>query len=204
MGNILKKKSSNTILTTWFFKTRIITELKNLLGVGVNKIQIVSGFEIVLETAITNLYPIIHFLNKHTFCQSESLMDIVCYDTLGKTHRFCLIYNLLSVHFNCRIRIASRFPELSDVLSVMGLFKAANWLEREVFDFFGIFFLGNKDLRRILTDYGFKGFPLRKDFPLTGYIDVYYDDNQKRVCYRNLEVSQEYRTFNFVTKWKSI
>jgi NADH-quinone oxidoreductase subunit C len=78
----------------------------------------------------------------------------------------------------------------------MGIYQSSNWSEREIFDFFGIFFLGNKDLRRILTDYGFKGFPLRKDFPVSGYIDVYYDDNQKRIYYRNLELSQEYRNFN--------
>jgi NADH-quinone oxidoreductase subunit C len=84
----------------------------------------------------------------------------------------------------------------------MGIFKGANWLEREIFDFFGIFFHFNRDLRRILTDYGFKGFPLRKDFPLTGYNDTYYDDNQKRICYRNLELSQEYRNFNLTNTWK--
>jgi len=87
------------------------------------------------------------------------------------------------------------------LLSVVSLYNSAGWSEREVFDFFGIFFFENKDLRRILTDYGFRGYPLRKDFPLTGYVDVYYDDNQKRICYRSLELSQEYRNFNFKSTW---
>ena len=202
MKQITKVQSINYLITTWFLNVQISTTLKNLLGAGVCKVQVATGFEIVLETVSKNLYPIIHFLNKHTLCQAENLMDLICYDSVGKKHRFCLVYNLLSVKFNFRIRVLSKITELSNILSVMGLFKTANWLEREVFDFFGIFFFGNKDLRRILTDYGFKGFPLRKDFPLTGYIDVYYDDNQKRICYRNLELSQEYRNFNFTTKWK--
>ena len=95
----------------------------------------------------------------------------------------------------------TKINELSNLFSVIGIYKSANWSEREIFDFFGIFFLGNKDLRRILTDYGFKGHPLRKDFPITGFIDVYYDDNQKRICYRNLELNQEYRNFNLKSSW---
>jgi len=90
----------------------------------------------------------------------------------------------------------TKIDELSNLFSVVSLYKSANWSEREIFDFFGIFFFGNTDLRRILTDYGFKGFPLRKDFPITGHIDIYYDDNQKRICYRTLELNQEYRSFN--------
>ena len=89
-----------------------------------------------------------------------------------------------------------------EILSLLGLYRVAGWCEREVFDFFGIFFFENKDLRRILTDYGFKGFPLRKDFPLTGFVDSYYDDSQKRICYRTLELAQEYRHFNFKAQWR--
>lgn len=92
--------------------------------------------------------------------------------------------------------------EFSQVLSLISLYKSVGWSEREIFDFFGLFFFENNDLRRILTDYGFRGFPLRKDFPLTGYVDSFYDDNQKRVCYRSLELSQEYRNFNFKSNWR--
>ena len=163
---------------------------------GIKKVLIVSGFDIVIEVIAKNIYLILLFLNKHTLCQFKSLIDIVCYDIPKKHFRFSLIYNLLSVHYNLRLKVVTKINELSTIFSVMGLYKSSNWSEREIFDFFGIFFLGNKDLRRILTDYGFKGFPLRKDFPLSGYIDVYYDDNQKRICYRNLELTQEYRNFS--------
>ena len=122
---------------------------------------------------------------------------MICYDTPKLKSRFTLIYNLLSVQYNFRCQVLTKVQELTNVFSIMGIFKSANWSEREIFDFFGILFLVNKDLRRILTDYGFQGFPLRKDFPLTGYVDVYYDDNQKRICYRSLELTQEYRNFNF-------
>jgi len=195
-----KKEKINYLLKTWFLNVQMTRTLQNVLGSGINNIQVVKGFELALKVVINNLYPLIHFLSKHTMTQSKSLIDLICYDFPGNKYRFCLIYNLLSIKFNYRIRVISKISELTTVFSVMGLFKSANWSEREVFDFFGIFFFGNKDLRRILTDYGFKGFPLRKDFPVTGYIDVYYDDNQKRICYRKLELSQEYRNFHFGTK----
>lgn len=198
----LKKKKVNYLIKTWFLSVQIHRTLQNILGGGIYNIKVVQGFELVIETVAKNLYPLIHFLNKHTLTRLESLIDLICYDRPGDKYRFCLAYNLLSIKFNYRLRLVSKIDELSTVFSVMGLFKSANWSEREVFDFFGIFFFGNKDLRRILTDYGFKGFPLRKDFPVTGYIDVYYDDNQKRICYRKLELSQEYRNFHFGTKWK--
>lgn len=120
---------------------------------------------------------------------------------LKKKNRFSIIYNCISFYFNLRCRVVTKVNELSNLLSVMGIYRSANWSEREIFDFFGVFFGGNKDLRRILTDYGFKGFPLRKDFPLSGYVDIYYDDNQKRICYRNLELAQEYRNFNLKNLW---
>ena len=160
-----------------------------------------SGFDIVIEISSKDLYSIIYFFNKHTLCQFKTLIDIICYDKIKSSYRFTLIYNLLSIKYNLRIRILMQVNELMSVFSVVGLFNSANWLEREVFDFFGIFFYNNLDLRRILTDYGFNGFPLRKDFPLSGYFDIYYDDNQKRICYKNLELSQEYRNFKLRTTY---
>jgi len=196
--NIQKK---NYLFACWFFNKNIINFLFKILGVGVKKAIIGSGFDIVIEVISKMIYPIIFFLNKHSLCSFKSLVDIVCYDIPKNNYRFSLVYNLISIKYNLRCRIVTQINELTCIFSVMGLYKSANWSEREVFDFFGIFFLGNKDLRRILTDYGFKGFPLRKDFPLTGYIDVYYDDNQKRICYRNLELTQEYRNFNLKNFW---
>lgn len=196
-----KLNKKNVIQTCWLLSTNIINLLYKILGVGIKKGSVVTGFDIVIEVNSKKIYSLILFLNRHTLCQFKTLIDIVCYDNPKKKNRFSLIYNLLSVHYNRRCRVITKLSELTTIFSIMGLYKAANWLEREVFDFFGIFFLGNKDLRRILTDYGFSGFPLRKDFPLSGYIDSYYDDNQKRICYRNLELCQEYRNFNLKNAW---
>lgn len=191
-----KIKKRILLVQSWFINQQIINLLYKIMGVGIKKVSIVSGFDIVIEVLFKNLYAIILFLNKHTICQFKSLIDIVCYDTLKKNYRFSLVYNFISFKYNLRLRVITKINEFSNIFSVVGLFKSACWSEREIFDFFGIFFIANKDLRRILTDYGFKGFPLRKNFPLSGYIDIYYDDNQKRICYRNLELTQEYRNFS--------
>jgi len=167
------------------------------LGEGVTSVKIISGFEIEIKVLPKNIYPLIFFLNKHSLCQFKSIVDIICYDAPGKKNRFSIVYSLLSTKYNLRVQVLSKVSKTEELLSVVSLYNSAGWSEREVFDFFGIFFFENKDLRRILTDYGFRGYPLRKDFPLTGYVDVYYDDNQKRICYRSLELSQEYRNFNF-------
>lgn len=196
------KYIKNCLVSVWFIYKIIYKFLNKVLGVGINKIRVVSGFEIEVEVIHKNLYPLIFFFNKHTYCQCKSLLDIVCYDVISKVHRFSIVYNLLSVRYGIRIRVISRIDSVVSLLSTIGIYRAAGWCEREVFDFFGIFFFENKDLRRIMTDYGFKGFPLRKDFPLTGFIDVYYDDSQKRICYRTIELSQEYRDFNFKSTWK--
>lgn len=191
----------NHLIGTWFISKNFFFYLKKLLGRGICYAQVISGFELEIRTSAKMIYPILYFFTKHTYFQYKNLTDIICYDTLGKKYRFFIIYKLLSVFFNSRIRLVSKINELDNIISVVSLYKSAHWSEREVFDFFGIFFFENKDLRRILTDYGFRGFALRKDFPVTGYVDVYYDDNQKRICYQNLELSQEYRTFNFKSNW---
>ena len=129
------------------------------------------------------------------------MVDVIVYDDIKSTLRFFLVYNLLSTYYNFRIRVITKINEFTKILSLIAIYKSIEWSEREVFDFFGIFFFYNKDLRRILTDYGFKGYPLRKDFPLSGFIDIFYDDNQKSICYRNLELSQEFRDFNFSSNW---
>lgn len=201
MNKQKKIKKNDYVIACWFFNKNIINILYTILGVGIKKVSIISGFDIVIEVTSKNIYPILLFLNKHTLCQFKSLLDIICYDKPNTRYRFSLIYNLISIHYNIRCCIITKINELTHLFSVIGLYKSAYWSEREVFDFFGIFFIYNKDLRRILTDYGFKGFPLRKDFPLTGYIDSYYDDNQKRICYRNIELAQEYRNFDLKHCW---
>ena len=196
----LNKK--NYLTYCWFVYKIIIFFFYKILGSSIKYIQIVSGFEIEIDSTAKTIYPLILFFKKHTLVQCRSVMDIIASDTPNKNYRFSIIYNLLSINYNLRIRLISKINEFENLLSLVGLFKSISWSEREVFDFFGIFFIGNNDLRRILTDYGFKGFPLRKDFPITGFIDVYYDDNQKRICYKKLELTQEYRNFKLKSIWR--
>jgi NADH:ubiquinone oxidoreductase subunit C len=130
------------------------------------------------------------------------LIDILVIDYPGKEKRFSLIYCLLSLKYNVRIKVKIFIDELTSVNSITNIYKSSCWMEREVWDMNGIFFENHPDLRRILTDYGFEGYPLRKDFPLSGYTEVRYDDSQKRVVLENLEMSQEYRVFNFNSSWE--
>ena len=145
-----------------------------------------------------NIYPLSLFLMKHSVCQYKTLIDVIAYDLPSYEYRFVLIYNLLSIDYNSRILLCTKLIEAMPVVTTLvPIFAGASWLEREVFDLFGIFFLKHYDLRRILTDYGFMGYPLRKDFPLSGFIEVAYDDSQKHIIYKPVELSQEFRNFNF-------
>lgn len=192
----------NHHIASWFICESLIVFIFKVLGVGLQNIKVISCTEIEVKVVSKNIFPVVLFFNKHSLCLFKVLIDIVCYDTKGKNFRFVLVYSLLSIHYNMRIRVITKINELNKILSFVFMYRSAAWSEREVFDFFGLFFFGNKDLRRILTDYGFNGFPLRKDFPLTGFIDIYYDDNQKCICYQSLELSQEFRNFNFSSNWK--
>jgi NADH dehydrogenase (ubiquinone) Fe-S protein 3 len=118
-----------------------------------------------------------------------------------RENRFEVVYNFLSTRYNNRIRVKTSVSEITPVDSITPLFKGANWFEREIWDLYGVYFTGHPDLRRILTDYGFEGHPLRKDFPLSGYVEVRYDEIQKRVVCEPIELSQEYRDFNFSSPW---
>ena len=166
----------------------------------VNYIKI-DNSEIIIYTKSTNLLSLISLLKNHNNLRFLQLVDICGVDYLNKKNRFEVIYNLLSLKYNCRLRIKVQTSELKPIPSVSLLFKSANWLEREVWDMFGIFFSNHKDLRRILTDYGFEGYPFRKDFPQVGFIEVRYDDKQKHVIYEPVELAQEYRLFKFSSPW---
>lgn len=146
------------------------------------------------------------FLRDHSKLLFLSLVDITAVDCLSLSkniNRFQINYSLLSHYFNTRLRITFFIKEDEDVYSLNDIYKGAAWLEREVWDMFGIFFINHPDLRRILTDYGFEGFPLRKDFPVTGYSDIRYDDSQKCLVYEPLELSQELRAFDTLSPWIS-
>jgi NADH/F420H2 dehydrogenase subunit C len=150
----------------------------------------------------TNFPTALQFFKKHINAQYELLIDITAVDYLEPSHsRFEIVYQFLSLRFNHRITLKFFAKSLSMVPSSTFLYKSAGWLEREVWDLFGIFFLEHPDLRRILTDYGFQGFPLRKDFPLSGYTELRYDEEGKSIVYESLELAQEFRCYDFMSPW---
>ncbi|XP_076233294.1 NADH:ubiquinone oxidoreductase core subunit S3 [Calliopsis andreniformis] len=168
----------------------------------VQKVQINAGDELEILIAPDGIIPTLSFLKDHHNAQFVNLSDITAVDVPSRVYRFELVYNLLSLRYNSRIRVKTYTDELTPVESAECVFDAANWYEREVWDMFGIFFLNHSDLRRILTDYGFEGHPLRKDFPLTGYVEVRYDDEKKRVVCEPLELAQEFRRFELSAPWE--
>ena len=167
-----------------------------------NTVLLTNKNDLILETTVNNLEKTLFFLRDHEGCLFKMLIDILVVDYPGKEKRFSLIYCLLSLKYNVRIKVKVSVDELTPVNSISNIYKSSCWMEREVWDMNGIFFENHPDLRRILTDYGFEGYPLRKDFPLSGYTEVRYDDSQKRVLSESLEMSQEYRVFNFNSSWE--
>lgn len=158
--------------------------------------------ELTLTVALQYLAPLVEFLRDDPTCRFSSLVDITAIDYPARPSRFDLVYHFLSMYQNQRIRLKVAIREEEMVPSIHALHPSANWFEREVFDMFGILFSGHPDLRRILTDYGFRGHPLRKDFPTTGYTEVRYDEAQKRVVYEPVNLVQEYRQFDFMSPWE--
>ena len=157
---------------------------------------IINNNEIIITVSKEILVPTITFLKKHTNCQYSILSDLGCVDFFTKKNRFNLVYQILSTKFSHRITVKANCDINVDTL--VTIYPGINWYEREVFDIFGVFFKGHPDLRRILTDYGFEGYPLRKDFPLTGFTEVRYDFEKKRVICEYIEISQEFRPFYYV------
>lgn len=145
---------------------------------------------------------VLKFLRDDTNCQFKCLMDICGVDFPERDERFEVVYNLLSLNHNLRVRVVLGTDEETPVPSVTSVFSSAGWWEREAWDLFGVYFSDHPDLRRILTDYGFEGHPLRKDFPLTGYVEMRYDDEQKRVVYEPVSLTQEFRSFDFMSPWE--
>ena len=162
----------------------------------------VSYGELTVTVVRERISQVLKYLRDDARCQFSILIDICGADYPERPKRFDVVYHLLSPKQNQRIRIKTQTDENTAVPSAISIFPAANWFEREAFDFYGILFSGHPDLRRILTDYGFQGYPLRKDFPLTGYVEVRYDDEQKRVVYEPVKLTQEYRSFDFMSPWE--
>nr|AEP43594.1 NADH dehydrogenase subunit 9 [Phytophthora sp. 'personii'] len=157
--------------------------------------------ELCINIPTKKLIPILIFFKNHTNSQFKILSEICAVDYISKEKRFEIIYNLLSIRFNSRLKVKITINELQPVDSIINIYKAANWCEREIWDMFGIFFSNHPDLRRILTDYGFEGYPLRKDFPLSGFLEIFYNEVKKRVVYEPINLSQQYRLFEFNNPW---
>lgn len=158
--------------------------------------------ELMLETTPDRLTALLTFLRDDPRCLFKQMMDICGVDWPEREKRFDVVYNLLSVRLNQRVRVKVATDENTPVPSAAPLFSSAGWFERETYDMYGVWFSDHPDLRRILTDYGFEGHPLRKDFPLTGFVEVRYDDEAKRVVYEPVELKQEFRNFDFMSPWE--
>ncbi|KZT74866.1 or F420H2 dehydrogenase [Daedalea quercina L-15889] len=160
--------------------------------------------ELTLYVPPAGVVPVLTFLRDHSQCQFKSCMDISGADYPERDKRFEVVYHLLSIKYGGRIRVKTYANETEPVPSALPIFSGADWYEREVWDLYGVFFEGHPDLRRILTDYGFEGHPLRKDFPLTGYTEVRYDEEKKRVVYEPLQLTQAFRNFDALSPWEQV
>ena len=158
--------------------------------------------ELTISTASEHIVKVLKFLRDDPTCRFCILLDICGVDYPARARRFDVVYHLLSPYQNQRVRVKLACDENTPVPSAIGVFPTANWFEREAFDLYGIMFSGHPDLRRILTDYGFSGHPLRKDFPMTGYVEVRYDDEAKRVVYEPVKLVQEFRKFDYLSPWE--
>lgn len=158
--------------------------------------------ELTVAAHAPRIAHVLKFLRDDTLCRFIQLIDLCGVDHLERTKRFDVVYHLLSMHNNARVRVKIEAGEGETVPSVRDVFPCADWFEREAFDMYGLIFAGHTDLRRILTDYGFEGHPLRKDFPLTGHVEVRYDDQQKRVVYQPVKLVQEFRNFDYLSPWE--
>jgi NADH-quinone oxidoreductase subunit C len=164
--------------------------------------QQVAHGELTITTTARDLIRVMTFLRDDERCQFVSFIDVTAVDWPNRERRFDVVYHLLSPRQNGRIRVKLETDESTPVPSIIGVFRGADWFEREAYDLYGVLFTGHPDMRRLLTDYGFEGHPLRKDFPLTGFVEVRYDDDEKRVVYEPVRLAQEFRNFDFLSPWE--
>lgn len=197
--------STSLTTTTYDERTEKMAEYGNWLAgmipAWITNMEVYKG-ELSVTVDSAQITKVLTFLRDHSNCQFKVLSDLTAVDYPEREERFEVVYNLLSIRYNSRIRIKCLVDEITQLESACSVYPAANWYEREVWDFFGIYFANHPDLRRILTDYGFSGHPFRKDFPLSGYVEVRYDDAKKRVVTEPLELTQEFRQFDFTSPWE--
>ena len=176
-------------------------QISSGLGEAIVGVTVTNG-ELRVNARADRIVQVMTYLRDNSGCQFKGLMDVTAVDWPARSPRFDVVYHLLSIRLNQRVRVAVTTDEETPVPSVSEVYSVANWFERETWDMYGIMFSGHPDLRRILTDYGFEGHPLRKDFPLTGHVEVRYDDEQKRVIYEPVTLTQEFRRFDFMSPWE--
>jgi NADH-quinone oxidoreductase subunit C len=179
----------------------LAAHLTGKFGDKIAKSEIAYG-ELTVTVAGEDIVDVVTFLRDDTACQFVSFVDVCGADYPSRAKRFDVVYHLLSPKKNVRIRVKVMTDEDTPVPSITGVYPGADWFERETYDLYGVLFSGHPDLRRLLTDYGFDGHPLRKDFPLTGFVEVRYDDEVKRVVYEPVELKQEFRNFDFLSPWE--
>jgi NADH-quinone oxidoreductase subunit C len=171
------------------------------LGGAVTDQQVAFG-ELTITAKADDIVKVATFLRDDERCLFYSFIDITAVDWPGREKRFDVVYHFLSPKHNRRIRVKIAADEKTPVASIIDVFPGADWFERETYDLYGVLFTGHPDMRRLLTDYGFEGHPLRKDFPLTGFVEVRYDDEEKRVVYEPVRLNQEFRNFDFLSPWE--
>ncbi len=179
------------------------TQVSQALAADITSADIVRG-EFVVTAKRESVIRVLTYLRDTPACQFTQLIDICGVDYPERAERFDVVYHLLSMNKNTRVRVKIAASDETPVASAVPIFPCADWLEREVWDMYGVYFSGHPDLRRILTDYGFDGHPQRKDFPLTGYVEMRYDEDQKRVIYEPVKLAQDFRTFDFLSPWEGI
>jgi NADH-quinone oxidoreductase subunit C len=158
--------------------------------------------DLTIHADASRIVEIATFLHDDPRCQFWCIIDVTAIDWPGRENRFDVVYHFLSPKQNARVRVKVQTDEVTPVPSIVSVYRGAEWFEREAYDLYGVLFTGNPDMRRILTDYGFEGHPLRKDFPLTGYVEVRWDDDLKRVVYEPVRLTQEFRNFDFLSPWE--
>jgi NADH-quinone oxidoreductase subunit C len=175
--------------------------IKKSLGASVTGYAVTRG-ELTLTVKAADIVKVARFLRDDPACLFTCLIDVTAIDWPGREKRFDVAYHLLSPRINQRIRVKAELGEGETIASLIEVYRGVDWFEREAYDLYGVLFTGHPDMRRILTDYGFEGYPLRKDFPLTGFVEVRYDDEQKRVVYDRVQLAQEFRNFDFLSPWE--
>ncbi len=180
---------------------RLGQTIRNALGASVTGYTVANG-ELTVDAKAADVVSVAKFLRDDPACQFVNIVDVTAVDWPSREKRFDVVYHFLSPRLNQRVRLKVATDETTPVPSLIDVFRGADWFERETYDLYGVLFAGHPDMRRILTDYGFDGHPLRKDFPLTGFVEVRWDDEQKRVVYDKVALAQEFRSFDFLSPWE--